>query len=39
MTSKKQLAGDTVREATSAEVKELREENSELKEVVADLPP
>ena len=33
---KKQLAGDTVREATSAEVKELRAENSELKEVVAE---
>ena len=33
---KKQLAGDTVREATSDEVKELRAENSELKEVVAD---
>ena len=28
---KKQLAGDTVREATSDEVKELRAENSELK--------
>ena len=33
---KKQLAGDTVREATSDEVKELRAENSELKEVVAE---
>ena len=33
---KKQLAGDTVREATSSEVKELRAENSELKEVVAE---
>ena len=33
---KKQLAGDTVREATSNEVKELRAENSELKEVVAE---
>jgi transposase len=33
---KKQLAGDTAREATSDEVKELRAENSELKEVVAE---
>ena len=33
---KKQLAGDTVREATGDEVKELRAENSELKEVVAE---
>ncbi len=33
---KKQLAGDTVREATSDEVKELRAENSELKEDVAE---
>ena len=33
---KKQLAGDTVREATSDEVKELRAENSERKEVVAE---
>jgi transposase len=32
---KKQLAGDTVREATSDEVKDLRNENRELKEVVA----
>ncbi len=32
---KKQLAGDTVREATSDEVKDLRSENRELKEVVA----
>jgi transposase len=31
---KKQLAGDTVREATSDEVKDLRSENRELKEVV-----
>jgi transposase len=31
---KKQLAGDTVREATSDEVKDLRAENRELKEVV-----
>ena len=34
---KKQLAGDTVREATSDEVKELRAENSELKEMVAEI--
>jgi transposase len=34
---KKQLAGDTVREATSDEVKDLRAENHELKEVVADV--
>ena len=34
---KKRLAGDTVREATSSEVKELRGENRELKEVVAEL--
>ena len=34
---KKQLAGDTVREATSDEVKELRSENRELKEVVAEV--
>jgi transposase len=34
---KKRLAGDTVREATSDEVKELRSENSELKEVVAEI--
>ena len=34
---KRQLAGDTVREATSDEVKELRAENSELKEVVAEI--
>ena len=33
---KKQLAGDTAREATSDEVKELRAENSQLKEVVAE---
>ena len=36
---KKQLAGDTVREATSDEVKDLRNENRELKEVVAFTPP
>ena len=34
---KKQLAGDTVREATSDEVKDLRSENRELKEVVAEI--
>ena len=34
---KKQLAGDTVREATSNEVKDLRSENQELKEVVAEI--
>ena len=34
---KKQLAGDTVREATSDEVKDLRVENRELKEVVAEI--
>ena len=34
---KKRLAGDTAREATSAEVKDLRREAIALKEVVADL--
>ena len=34
---KKRLAGDTVREATSDEVKDLRAENSELKAVVAEI--
>ncbi len=34
---KKRLSGDTVREATSDEVKLLRSENRELKEVVAEL--
>lgn len=34
---KKQLAGNTVREATSDEVKDLRNENQELKEVVAEI--
>jgi transposase len=34
---KKQLAGDTLREATSDEVKDLRDENRELKEVVAEI--
>jgi len=34
---KKRLNGDIVREATSPEVKELRNENEELKQVVAEL--
>jgi len=34
---KKRLNGDTVREATTDEVKDLRAENSELKEVVAEI--
>jgi len=34
---KRRLAGDTARSATSGEVKDLRREASELKEVVADL--
>ena len=34
---KKQLTGDTVREATSDEVTDLRSENRELKEVVAEI--
>ncbi len=34
---KKRLNGDTVREATSDEVKHLRSENRELKEVVAEM--
>jgi transposase len=34
---KKQLAEDTVREATTDEVKDLRSENRELKEVVAEM--
>ena len=34
---KKRLAGDTARQATSPEVKDLRAEASALKEVVADL--
>jgi transposase len=34
---KKQFAGDIVREATSDEVKDLRSENRELKEVVAEM--
>src|SRR6478752_7334546 len=36
---KKRLAGDTAREATSDEVKDLRREATALKEVVADLTP
>jgi transposase len=35
---KRRLAGDTVRAATSDEVKDLRREASALKEVVAELP-
>lgn len=34
---KKRLSGDTEREATSTEVKDLRAKNLELKEVVAEL--
>ena len=34
---KKRLSGDTIREATSDEVAELRKENQKLKETVADL--
>ncbi len=34
---KKRLEGDTVREANSDQVKSLREENAQLKQVVADL--
>ena len=34
---KKRLLGDTRREATSNEVKELREENEQLKQLVAEL--
>ncbi len=34
---KKRLAGDTTRQATSVEVKDLKAESSALKEVVADL--
>ena len=34
---KQRLAGDTTRQATSPEVKELRSESAALKEVVADL--
>jgi len=35
--AKKQLDGDTVREATRDEVKDLRSENRDLKEVVAEI--
>jgi transposase len=34
---KRQLSGDTLREASSNEVKELRDENDELKMLVAEL--
>ena len=34
---KRQLSGDTIREASSNEVKELRDENDELKMLVAEL--
>jgi transposase len=34
---KRRLLGDTVREATSSEVQELKEENKELKQLVAEL--
>ena len=34
---KKRLAGDTVREATSSEVNDLRNENDQLKQLVAEL--
>lgn len=34
---KKRLAGDTVREATSPEVKQLRQENRDLKQLVAEV--
>jgi transposase len=34
---KRRLAGDTKREATSGEVQSLKNENAELKEIVADL--
>jgi transposase len=34
---KKRLQGDTVREANSSEVNELRQENAQLKELVADV--
>ena len=34
---KKRLEGDTVREATSDEVSNIRKENNQLKQVVADL--
>jgi transposase len=34
---KRRLAGDTVRDATTDEVKDLRDENRQLKEVVAEM--
>jgi transposase len=34
---KRQLQGDTVREASSDEVSELRKENEQLKQVVAEI--
>ena len=34
---KNRLAGDTLREANSSEVKDLKQENSQLKELVAEL--
>jgi len=34
---KKRLSGDTVREATSSEVSEIRTENEQLKQLVAEL--
>jgi len=34
---KKRLSGDTLREANTSEVQELRKENAQLKEVVAEL--
>ena len=34
---KKRLQGDTIREANSAEVNELRQENTQLKELVAEV--
>ena len=35
--SKKRLSGDTMREANTSEVKELKDENRSLKELVAEL--
>jgi transposase len=34
---KRRLSGDTMREANTSEVQELKEENSSLKELVAEL--
>ncbi len=34
---KRRLSGDTMREANTSEVQELKQENSELKELVAEL--